>query len=155
MEPKPPRESVTTLAQVMLIDDANPWGNVHGGTIMKLVDTAAAMAAHRHSRRRMSTVALDGMRFTHPIHVGNLVAATARVTAVWRTSLEAIVTVEAEDVLTGDRRECASAYLVFVALDDTGRPTEIPPLLLETDAERALALDAEERRRLRLETRHK
>jgi uncharacterized protein (TIGR00369 family) len=153
MEPKPPSASQVTLTQVMGIDDTNPWGNVHGGTIMKLVDTAAAMAAHRHSRHRMATVALDGMRFFHPVHVGNLVYAHARVTAVWRTSLEAAVEVEAENVLTGERRHTASAFLVFVALDDTGQPTAIPPLLLETDADRALARDAEARRQRRLQGR--
>jgi acyl-CoA hydrolase len=98
-----------------------------------------------------ATVALDAMRFFHPVHVGNLVYATARLTAVWRTSLEAAVEVEAEDVLTGERRLTAWASLVFVALDDAGRPTEIPPLLLETDADRALARDAEVRRQQRLQ----
>jgi acyl-CoA hydrolase len=118
-----------------------------------MVDTAAAMAAHRHSRHRMATVALDGMRFSHPVHVGNLVYARARVTAVWRTSLEAAVEVEAENVLTGKRHLTASAFLVFVALDDTGQPTAIPPLLLETDAHRAYAREAEARRQQRLQER--
>jgi uncharacterized protein (TIGR00369 family) len=139
----------------MVSADTNPWGTIHGGTIMRLVDTAAAMAAHRHSRRRMATVALDAMRFVHPVHVGNLVYAHARVTAVWRTSLETAVDVEVEDVLTGERHQAASAFLVFVALDNDSRPTEIPSLLLETEAERGYARDAEERRGQRLHSRQK
>src|ERR671939_1986362 len=136
MDPKPPGASCVTLSQVMLIGDANPQGNVHGGTIMKLVDTAGAIAAHRHGRRRVVTVEMDSMRFHEPVHVGNLLTLTARVTAVWRTSLEAYVEVEAEDVLTGERRYTSSAFLVFVALDNEGRPAELPPLLLESEEDR-------------------
>ncbi|HZR99711.1 MAG TPA: acyl-CoA thioesterase [Chloroflexota bacterium] len=150
MEAKPPSASHVTISQVMLISDANPQGNVHGGTIMKLVDTAGALAALRHGRRRVVTVEMDSMRFHEPVQVGNLVTLTARVTAVWRTSLETYVDVEAEDVLTGERRHTSSAFLVFVALDDAGRPTELPPLLLETEADRAMAEAAEARRQRRL-----
>ena len=150
MDAKTPGDSQMTLSQVMLISDANPWGNVHGGTIMKLVDTAGALAAYRHGRRRVVTIEMDSMRFLQPVHVGNLVTCTARVTAVWRTSIETIVEVEAEDVLTGERRQTSSAYLVFVALDENGHPTELPPLRLETEEQRALARDAEVRRQRRL-----
>jgi acyl-CoA hydrolase len=96
------------------------------------------------------TVEMDSMRFHQPVHVGNLLTLSARVTAVWRTSLEAYVDVEAEDVLTGERRHTSSAFLVFVALDDDGRPAELPPLLLETDADRAMADAAAARRQRRL-----
>jgi uncharacterized protein (TIGR00369 family) len=150
MDAKPPSASHVTISQVMLISDANPQGNVHGGTIMKLVDTAGALAALRHGRRRVVTVEMDSMRFHQPVHVGNLLTLSARVTAVWRSSLEAYVDVEAEDVLTGERRHTSSAFLVFVALDDDGRPAELPPLLLETEADRAIAAAAEARRQRRL-----
>src|SRR3954466_14249169 len=95
MDAKPPSASHVTISQVMLISDANPQGNVHGGTIMKLVDTAGALAALRHGRRRVVTVEMDSMRSPEPVHVGNLLTLSARVTAVWRTSLEAYVDVEA------------------------------------------------------------
>ena len=150
MDAKPPSASQVTISQVMLISDANPQGNVHGGTIMKLVDTAGALAALRHGRRRVVTVEMDSMRFHQPVHVGNLVTLTARVTAVWRTSLETYVEVEAEDVLTGERRHTSSAFLVFVALDDDGRPAVLPPLLLENEEDRATAEAAEARRQRRL-----
>ncbi len=150
MEPKPPSASRVTLSQLMLIADANPQGNVHGGTIMKLVDTAGAIAALRHAGRRGVTAQVDSMRFLHPVRVGDLVVVTARVTAVWRTSLETAVEVEAENVLTGERRHTSSAFLVYVALDDEGRPAEVPPLRLETEEERLLAREAEARRQRRL-----
>jgi uncharacterized protein (TIGR00369 family) len=150
MDAKPPSASLVTLSQMMLIGDANPQGNVHGGTIMKLVDTAGAIAAHRHGRRRVVTVEMDSMRFRQPVYVGDLLTISARVTAVWRTSLETAVEVEAENVLTGERRHTSSAFLVFVALDEDGRPTELPPLLLETAEDRAMAQAAEQRRQRRL-----
>ncbi len=153
MNAKPPRDSYTTLAQLMLPSDANPQGNVHGGTIMKLVDTAGAIAAHRHARRRVVTAAVDSMHFLHPVHVGNVVTLTARVTAVWRTSLEAAVEVEAENVLTGERRHTASAFLVFAALPGDDGQVDLPPLRVETDEERAMAQAAESRRQQRLAAR--
>jgi uncharacterized protein (TIGR00369 family) len=153
LEAKSPDASRATLSQVMLPGDANPQGNVHGGTIMKLVDTAGAIAAHRHCRRRVVTVEVDSMSFLHPVHVGDLVIATAWVTAAWRTSLETAVEVEAENVLTGERRHTSSAFLVYCALDDAGHPTDVPPLALATDDERAQAQAAELRRRRRLRER--
>jgi uncharacterized protein (TIGR00369 family) len=153
MDDRTPRASEVTLSQVMLITDANPWGNVHGGTIMKLVDTAGAIAAHRHGRLRVVTAEMDSMRFLSPVHVGDLLTIRARVTAVWDTSLETAVDVEAENVLTGERRHTSSAYLVYVALDDAGRPTPLPPLLLETADDRLRARDADARRRQRLAAR--
>ncbi len=136
MDAKPTSVSEVTLSQVMLPGDANPQGNVHGGTIMKLVDTAGAIAALRHGRRRVVTVEMDSMRFRQPVYVGDLLTLHARVTAVWRTSLETEIDVWAENVLTGARRHAASAFLVFVALDDAGRPARLPTLALVTDQER-------------------
>jgi uncharacterized protein (TIGR00369 family) len=153
MDDRTPRASEVTLSQVMLITDANPWGNVHGGTIMKLVDTAGAIAAHRHGRLRVVTAEMDSMRFLSPVHVGDLLTIRARVTAVWETSLETAVDVEAENVLTAERRHTSSAYLVYVALDDAGKPTPFPPLRLETEEDRARAHDADARRRQRLAAR--
>jgi uncharacterized protein (TIGR00369 family) len=153
MDAKPPSASVVTLSQMMLIGDANPQGNVHGGTIMKLVDTAGAIAALRHGRRRVVTAEMDSMSFLRPVHVGDHVTVTARVTAVWRTSLETAVEVEAENPLTGERRHACSALLVYVALDEAERPVELPPLRLDTEEDRALAREAEARRQLRLRDR--
>ena len=138
------------LAQVMLPADANPSGDVHGGTIMKLADTAGGIAAVRHAKRRVVTAIADSMTFEHPVKVGDLVLVDAEVSWVGRTSLEVEVSIFAEKVLTGVRRRTSLAYFVFVALGDDGRPHEMPPLQLRTDAERARFERAEDRRRFRL-----
>jgi len=114
---------------------------------MKLVDTASAIAAHRHGRLRVVTSEMDSMRFLSPVHVGDLVTIRARVTAVWDSSLETAVDVEAENVLTGQHRHTSSAYVVYVALDDDGRPTPLPPLLVETEEDHLRSREADARRR--------
>ena len=153
MELAPQRPARATLSQVMLPGDANPYGNVHGGTIMKLVDTAGAIAAHRHARSRVVTIEVDSMTFLQPVHVGDLLTLEARVTAVWRTSIETLVEVTAENIVTGELRPTSKAFVVYVALDAAGRPTPVPPLLLTTPQERELARAAEARRRRRLASR--
>src|SRR5205807_9046713 len=117
-----------TLAQVMLPEDANPRGNVHGGTLMKLADTAGGVCATRHTRRRVVTVVMDSMTFEEPVYVGNLVVVHAQVTWTGRTSIETEVSIKAEDVLSGEVRRVSTAYLVYVAIDDHGRPTAVRPL---------------------------
>jgi acyl-CoA hydrolase len=108
--------------------DANSAGYVHGGTIMKLCDEAAGLAAIRHSRCRVVTAAVDRMTFLVPVHMGELVAFRAAVNAVWSTSMEVGVRVEAENPRTGEVRHTNSAYLTMVALDGDGRPARVPPL---------------------------
>lgn len=139
-----------TLAQVMLPEDANPLGNVHGGTLMKLADTAGGTCATRHARRSMVTVVMDSMTFEQPVYVGNLVVLRACVTWTGRTSLEAEVTIDAEDVLTGDVRHISTAYFVYVAIDEQGRPTPVRPLETTSDGQRRRWRDAEQRRAARL-----
>ncbi len=132
-------DSKVTLSVVMGPQDTNSLGNVHGGVIMKLVDEAAGFVALRHSRRPSVTVAVDSMTFMQPIHVGMLVTFNAELSYVGRTSMEIFVEVIAENPLEGTSRLSNTAYLVFVALGDDGRPTEVPPLIYETDAERRRA----------------
>lgn len=138
------------LAQVMLPADANPSGDVHGGTLMKLADTAGGIAASRHARSRVVTVIADSMTFEYPVKVGDLVLVDAQVSWVGRTSIEVEVSIFAEKVVSGERRRTSLAYFVFVALGPDGRPREVEPLELTTDAERARFARAEERRRFRL-----
>src|SRR5947209_14480346 len=111
------RESQVEMARQMMPDDANPWGDVHGGAVMKMVDEAAGSAAIRHARCRVSTAAIDYMSFLHPVQVGDLVTLRASVNHVGRTSMEVGVRVEAEDMLTGVEHHTSSAYVVMVALD--------------------------------------
>ena len=141
------------LAQVMLPADANPSGNVHGGTLMKLADTAGAIAAMRHAGRRVVTVMVDAMTFEVPVVVGDLVSLSATVTWVGRTSIEVVVGIEAENIVTAERRRASTAYFVYVALDEHGNRASIPSLELRTDEERRRFAEAEQRRRYRLEHR--
>ena len=137
---KPVGASQVTMARQMMPEDANPWGAVHGGVVMKMVDEAAGSAAIRHARCRVATVAIDYMSFLHPVHVGDLLTLKASVNHVGRTSMEVGVRVETENMLTGERHHTSSAYGVMVALDDRERPIGIPPVTAETpEQERRMA----------------
>jgi uncharacterized protein (TIGR00369 family) len=149
MEPRRVSESQVLLSLQMNPADANPSGNVHGGTIMKLVDTAAGICATRHCRTRVVTVTMDSMSFLHPVYVGNVVTLYASVNDVGETSLEVGVRVEAENIRTGEKVHTSTAYLVFVALDEHNHPTRVPPLLVETDDERRRQAHAKIRRETR------
>lgn len=153
MTPKPVSESRVTLTQLMGPQDANMLGNVHGGIIMKLCDEAGGMAASKFARRPSVTVAVDSMAFHSPVHIGNLITVQAEVTWTGRTSMETRVVVTAEDVLTGAVTHTNTAYFVYVALDENGRPTPVPPLLCQTEEERESLARAEMRRQLRLQMR--
>ncbi|HTD77488.1 MAG TPA: acyl-CoA thioesterase [Chloroflexota bacterium] len=139
-----------TLAQVMLPEDANPRGNVHGGTLMKLADTAGGVCATRHTRQRVVTVVMDSMTFEEPVYVGDLVVVRAEVTWTGNTSIETEVSIEAENALTGERRHISRAYFVYVAIDENGRPTRVSPLEVTTPDQRRRWKDAEQRRARRL-----
>ena len=119
----------------MGITDANSAGFVHGGMVMKLCDEAAGIAALRHCGRRIVTAAIDRMTFLHPVNVGELVTCRAKVNAVWRTSMEVGVRVEAENPRTGERHHTSTAYLTMVAVDEEGRADPGPPLTVETEDE--------------------
>jgi acyl-CoA hydrolase len=137
----------------MGVADANTAGNVHGGTIMKLCDEVAGIAAIRHCGQRVVTAGVDRMTFDHPVYVGNLVTFRAMVNAAWRTSMEVGVRVESENVRTGERLHTSTAYLTMVALDDEGRPAPVPPVEPQTDDERRRQREAQVRRDNRLRER--
>ncbi len=136
-ERKTPADSHVRLSVVMNPEHANAGGNVHGGIIMKLADEAGALAAMRHARSIVVTVAIDSMTFMEPIYVGNLVMVDAEVTYVGTTSIETQVLVVAEDPLTGTTTTTNHAYLVYVALDQQRRPRPVPPLTATTSKEQA------------------
>ncbi len=150
MNGKTVKESSVTMAQMMIPQDANPAGNVHGGVVVKILDEAAGVVAARHARSIVVTASIDRMDFHHPIFVGDLLFFKASLNYVGRTSMEIGVRVEAENLLTGDVRHAASAYLTYVALDMQGRPRDVPPLILETDDDRRRNREAADRRRIRL-----
>ena len=150
MEARAAQDSEAVLVRWMSIIDANSAGFVHGGVVMKLCDEAAGIAAVKHSRRRVVTAAIDRMTFLDPVHVGQLLTFKAKVNAVWRTSMEVGVRVEAESPMTGEVRHTSTAYLTMVVLDEDGEPTVAPPLLAESSEEQRRMREAEVRRRNRL-----
>ena len=153
MDPKPVSQSRSQIVHWMGLADANSVGNVHGGTVMKLCDEAAGLAAIKHSRCRVVTAGMDRMDFLVPIRVGELVTFSATVNAAWRTSMEVGVRVEAENPRTGSVQRTNTAYLTMVALDEQGKPTPVPPLIAETPTEVRRMREAELRRANRLQER--
>jgi acyl-CoA hydrolase len=140
MEPKTPSDSQSVLAHWSGIAELNGLGTVHGGVILKLIDEAAALTANRHSRAACVTGGFDRVSFLSPVPAGNLVTLTAVVTAVWHTSMEVLVRVEAENPRLGERHHTCTAYVTMVAVDDHGHPQAVPPLR---------ATNADEERRMR------
>jgi acyl-CoA hydrolase len=147
---KPASESEVVLVRQMEVPDANLAGSVHGGTIMKMVDTAAGLAAAKHSGGLAVTAAMDEMAFLEPVKIGDVVTVKAMVNEAFTTSMEVGVRVEAETIQTGRKVHTSSAYLVFVALDDEGRPRTVPPLLAENEEQSQRQHEASLRRKARL-----
>ncbi len=150
MEGKRVKDSSVIMAQMMIPQDANPAGNVHGGVVVKILDEAAGVVAARHARSNVVTASIDRMDFHNPVFVGDVLFFKASLNLVGRTSMEIGVRVEAENLITGIVRHASSAYLTYVALDRQGRPREVLPLILETDEERRRNLEAKRRRDVRL-----
>jgi uncharacterized protein (TIGR00369 family) len=144
------RASRVTLSQLMHLEHANLLGNVHGGWVMKLADEAGALACMRHAQKKVVTVAIDSMTFRQPIKLGDLVTLSAEVTYTGRTSMEVTVEVHAENPVTGEQTHTNTAYLVYVALDDEGRPSSVPPLQAETEEDKQKMEQAKQRQERRL-----
>ena len=138
-------DSATERVEVVLPDDANPMGFMLGGNVMRLIDLAGAIAAIRHSRTPMVTAAVDGLEFVHPVRVGDFIVLKSRVTATFSTSLEVEVLVYSEGALSGERQITSRAHLTFVTLARDGARAKVPPLLVETDEDRALETAARAR----------
>jgi acyl-CoA hydrolase len=129
-------ESRVEMAQAMFPVDANQAGNVFGGTIMKLIDTAAGIAAHRHCRTNVVTASMDRLDFYQPVFIGELVVLRASINYVGKTSMEVGVRVEAENLTTGEVRHTNSAYLTMVSLDKDRKPARVPKLVPQTKDEK-------------------
>jgi uncharacterized protein (TIGR00369 family) len=150
LAPRRVSETELSLRQLTLPEHSNPLGNVHGGTILKLCDECGGIVATRHARRPAVTVTFDRVNFYQPVYVGQLLSVHGRITHVGHTSMEVELHVEAENMLTGEIIHTNSAYCVYVALDEEGRPTPVPPLLLETDEERRRFEEGRQRQERRL-----
>ena len=151
---QPPERTVAAsqveMNELVLPNDANILGNVLGGKVMHLMDMAAAMAAMRHCREVVVTVAVDHLSFHNPVKVGELMSLQASVNYADNTSMEVGVRIEAEQPLSGARRHTSSAYLTFVALDSHGRPTAVPKVVPQSEEEQRRFREARQRRLERL-----
>lgn len=152
---KPVKASTSEIVEIVLPNDANLLGNMLGGRVMHLIDIAGALAANRHSNSHVVTASVDYLDFRFPIRVGEWIVLKSSVNRVFNTSMEVGVKVFAENILTGERRHTSTAYVTFVALDANHQPHAVPPLVLETEDERRRYREAGERRRVRLQMRHK
>ena len=146
MQARHPRDSETVMSELMMPQHANIMGNVFGGVILSLVDRVAAVCAIRHAAMQCVTVSVDKVDFKEPIHVGELITAYARVNFAGRTSMEVGVKIIAENVLTGARRHTNSCYVTYVALDNNGVPSEVPPIAPESPDEKRRYERAAQRR---------
>jgi acyl-CoA hydrolase len=148
----PTSASRIRLSRIVDALDANLYGNVHGGAVMRLVDEAAGVVASRHTGGRAVTAVVDELQFLVPVHVGDIVTCDAQVNWTGRTSCEIGVRVTAQpwNEVGEAGRHVASAYLVFVAIDDVEHPRSIPAVLPENDEDRRRFREAEIRRGTRL-----
>lgn len=135
MKKKTVGESVTILSEVMMPMYANHYGSVHGGTILKLVDEAAFVAATKHARKNVVVASMDCVEFKHPVNVGDLLVLSASIFHVGKTSMEVEVQIQAQKLKEAKKVNIGSAYLTMVALDEKGRPTPVPGLILKTKRE--------------------
>lgn len=130
-------DSRIVISQVMMPSQANVAGNVHGGEIIKLMDSAAYAAARRYARSNVVTARVDELEFHLPIFIGDLVICSGQVVYVGKSSMEVAVNVDVEDLESESRTRALSAFFTMVALDKKGRPNVVPELLLDTEAEKA------------------
>lgn len=149
------RESHSEMLEVVLPNDANPLGYILGGRVMHLIDIAGAIAGHRHAGSYLVTASVDYLDFRSPIHIGDLIVLKSQVNRVFHTSMEVGVKVFSENILTRERKHTSSAYLTYVAVDQSLKAHPIPPLLLETEEDRRHWREAGERRKIRLAQRYK
>ncbi len=144
-----PTDTEVHISQLMVPSQANPAGNIHGGTIMKIIDEAAMIVASRHTHRNVVTASIDRLDFLHPVYIGNVVTAKAQINFTGKTSMEIGVRVESECLKTGRLTHVASAYLTFVALDEEAKPTEIPQIFPITEDEKRRYNEAQKRKKSR------
>jgi acyl-CoA hydrolase len=149
LDPRPVRDSISEMAEIVLPNDANPLNALLGGRLMHWIDLAGALAAHRHSRQWVVTASIDHMDFLVPVRVGDLVILRSSVNRVFRTSMEVGVKAWVENYHVEHKRHVSSAYLTFVAIDAAGNRVRVPPVIPETADEKRRFEDASRRREIR------
>ena len=154
MEKKPVRESQVHMTELVLPNDTNQLGHLLGGRLMHWIDIAAAIAAQRHAGRVCVTASVDELNFHLPIKLGDIVTLRASVNRSFRTSMEVGVLVTSQNIFRQRPEHTNNAYLTFVALDESGRPTSIPETVPESPEEQTRYEEALRRRQERLSRRH-
>jgi acyl-CoA hydrolase len=152
---RPVSASRTEMTELVLPQDSNLLGNILGGRVMHLIDIAGAIAAHRHCHRQVVTASVDHLDFLNPVRVGDLIVLEAQVNRAFHTSVEVGVDVFSEDSAAGIRKRTTTAFLTFVAVDETGKPVPVPPLIPKSNAEKRRYKEAGDRRNLRIKSRKK
>ncbi|MFZ0796166.1 MAG: acyl-CoA thioesterase [Terriglobales bacterium] len=147
--PRPVRESISEMAEIVLPNDANPLNALLGGRLMHWIDLAGAMAAHRHSRTYVVTASIDHLDFLVPVSVGDFVILRSSVNRVFHTSMEVGVKVWVENFRAEQNHHVSSAYLTFVAIDAAGNKMAVPPVVPETEDEKRRYDGAARRREIR------
>jgi len=150
MESKAPSESITTLTEIVFPNDTNILGNLMGGRLLHWMDVATAIAARRHCGRVVVTAAVNNVSFTKPIALGAVVTLEAKVSRSFKSSMEVFVDVFVEDPITGEKTISNEAIYTFVAVDQVGRPIEVPAVEPETKLEMSRFDGALRRRQLSL-----
>ncbi|MHB8873688.1 MAG: acyl-CoA thioesterase [Myxococcaceae bacterium] len=150
LPPKAARDSEVVMTQMILPSDANPLNAAFGGKVMEWIDVCGGIAAQRHCRQVVVTASMDSLHFHASVKVGWIVTLRARVLAAFHTSMEVGITVTSENPLSGTKQLTTSALLTFVALESDGARAQVPPLLLESEAEKKAFAQAHQRRDERL-----
>jgi acyl-CoA hydrolase len=135
MRPKHPSESLTTLTDLVLPSETNPLNNLFGGELLARMDRAASIAARRHSRRIVVTASVNSVAFNRAIPLGSVVTVEAKVSRAFKSSMEIFIDIWVEDRESGNKTKANEAIYTFVAVDDTGRPVEVPQIIPETELE--------------------
>ncbi|MBB1193585.1 acyl-CoA thioesterase [Flavobacterium sp. SOK18b] len=136
MTPKNPSESLTTLTDLVLPSETNPLNNLFGGELLARMDRAASIAARRHSRRIVVTASVNHVAFNRAIPLGSVVTVEAKVSRAFKSSMEIYIDIWVEDRESGNKTKANEAIYTFVAVDDTGRPVEVPQIVPETELEK-------------------
>lgn len=150
MKAKTAKESLAVSTEFILPNDTNTLGNLMGGRLLHLMDICAAISAHRHCRRVVVTASVNNVSFNHPIKLGDVVTLQAKVSRAFSTSMEVFIDVWVENHITGEQKKCNEAIYTFVAVDQIGRPIDVPELIPETEEEKTRYEGALRRRQLSL-----
>lgn len=150
MKGKPAKDSEAYSTEIVLPNDTNTLGNLMGGRLLHWMDIIAAVACQRHCGRIVVTASVNNVSFGQPIKLGNVVTLHSKVSRAFTTSMEVFIEVWVEDTFSGEKMKCNEAIYTFVAVDQMGNPIHVPPVIPESDSEKARFDGALRRRQLSL-----